>query len=811
MARSKSPRRKSAKPVEVAVVEEEEEVFPPPAPVVVTLQTAAATAAAVPIAESPPEVDKKWSWYNEQGAGPFQRFLDADDTKSPVPTLRVSLMMLFGFFLSSAVLWLSEDEFFSGTAVPSNATTFDFPVHLDFKDVGCYIQSIGKDVLFNSTGSIPSGMLTGILGQSGSGKTVLCSFLLGRGRRYCSPARGTVLLNGKATRSLESFLDRVGYVPQDDILYSDLTVEETLMFSAQWRLPRELTEDERARIVNDTLVTLDLDHLRTSRIGNIMKRSLSGGERRRVSIGMELVTLPSVLVADEPTTGLDGASAFKIVKTMRQIVDARNGSVSIVAVLHQPSARVFDLLQHLVLMSHGTVVYSGPKLQIIAYLKQFGGFQYLGPNKDPLSRSIPEYILDVLSGEEPSPWGANWTWPVHSAVMKSQFFANDSVEPATVVDTGPLSKPKSLFMQLLTRLGFRDYCENDPGTMCVLLGLQTTSKPVEALLPKPGFRRQVHIWFWTLQKIQWRKGFEVQSVVVFILAITCAFVRSFNNGWSRRPHSNFVLTMCISLLGTFGAIFTDDIAPVQRAAQSGMILAAHELSCLAADLFLGWILCHWFALNYFSFLWLRNSTFCSAPYSFQKHYEFAHILHLVYLVSCGVGKCVCAVSKHDMTTSFVMGIGLLMHFHVFALFSPSKNQATKDGFIFFNRINIAPVVLFFSKWSYVTYASEVLMLWEPDVDSDKVGRKFTLRYFSWDDSNFVRDLTRMFALWVISQIFRFVAFAVANTNGYNSAYDIPLFVIFSLKVIILHLTSLLLMTLIHEIYTSCKKAKHVRL
>lgn len=759
MARSKSPRRRR-------VVEEEEEKSS-------SSSSESDGATAVPeksIAPSqptarplpvPPTLTTSWSWYDERGAGPIQRFLEADDPKSPLPTFRVFIMMVFAFLLSSSALWLSEDEYLGFSAKPPLTTSFDFPVHIDFANVGCYIKSIGKDVLYNSTGSVPSGMLTGILGQSGSGKTVLCSFLLGRGKRYCSPARGTVSLNGKATRSLEAFLDRVGYVPQDDVLYSDLTVEETLMFNAQWRLPRDITEEERMRIVNDTMITLDLYRIRRSRIGNTMNRVLSGGERRRVSIGMELVAKPSVLIADEPTTGLDGAGAYKLIKTMRQIVDERNGSVSIVAVLHQPSARVFDLLQHVILMSHGTVVYSGPSKEIIPYMHSCCGFEYRGAVLDSQSRSVPEFILDVLSGEETSKFGLNWTWPVLTR-------ATNISSPPTVLPSFPQSPP-SLWIQFLTRIGFVQHCESDPGTLCVLLlGTHNNPKPIEASLPKPGLRRQVHIWFWTLQKIQWRKGFEVQSIVVFLLATTVAFVRSFNNGWSRRPHSNFLLTLCITLLGTFGAIFSDDIAPVQRAAQSGMILAAHELSCLAADIFMGWMLCHWFALNYFSFLWLRNSVFCSVPYSFQKHYEFAHILHLVYLVSSGLGKCICAVTKHDMASSFVIGIGLVMHFHVFALFSPSKNQATRDGFIFFKRINIAPVVLFLSKWSFVTYASEALMLWEPDVDNDKVGRNFTLRYFSWDDANFVKDLTWMFALWVFSQMFRFIAFAIGNMNAYNS-------------------------------------------
>ena len=99
-------------------------------------------------------------------------------------------------------------------------------------------------------------------------------------------------------------MDRVGFVPQADVLYDQVSVEEALAFSSQWRLPRGVSEEERRQIIDETLAVLDLTRVRHSRA-----RVLSGGERRRLSIGIELVARPSVLVLDEPTSGLDGAAA----------------------------------------------------------------------------------------------------------------------------------------------------------------------------------------------------------------------------------------------------------------------------------------------------------------------------------------------------------------------------------------------------------------------------------------------------------------------------------------------------------------------
>jgi ABC-type lipoprotein export system ATPase subunit len=240
----------------------------------------------------------KWRWYDSNGEGPITRFLRADDPTVALPTLRVIIMLLLGFLLSASVIWLSEDEFFEGTTDHTQKQhLFDFPVHVAFQDVGCSISNLAEPSLYDLTGSIPPGKLTGILGQSGSGKTLFSYQLLGRGKKVCSHANhGRVYLNGRP-RSLEAFLDRVGFVPQDDILYGDLTVEESLQFSASWRLPRLMSEQEKMEIVNETISILNLNRVRDSNVGTVRKRGISGGERRRVSIGIELVARPSVLIA----------------------------------------------------------------------------------------------------------------------------------------------------------------------------------------------------------------------------------------------------------------------------------------------------------------------------------------------------------------------------------------------------------------------------------------------------------------------------------------------------------------------------------
>lgn len=780
-----------------------------------------------PVERQVPKERYRWTWYNEAGQGPVARFLNPDEGNRTLPTMRVLLMLTFGFLLSAGVIWLSEDEFFMGTSEKRGRALEDFPVHIAFRDVGCHIHNVG-DVLRNVTGYIPPGKLTGMLGRSGSGKTLFSMQLLGRGKRHCSaPARGMVYLNGQP-RSLEAFTDRVGHVPQDDILYGELTVEESIVFSAQWRLPRSTSPQEISRIVNETIDILHLHSVRHNRIGNMDKRGISGGERRRVSIALELVAKPSVVIADEPTTGLDGANAYHLIKTLRRFVDQGKGTI--VAILHQPSERIFELLHHIILMAQGSVVYSGSPQGCIEFLKECG-FEYLGPVKDPQKRSASEFVLDVLGGMEKSSLQPSTPNGVDDETRTAQtlfhawqqklqtdrvwdMIERDMIEYSTrekellFIDEDSAHTnqihPSSFWVNILSSFGLFDHCSepsHQADVWCVVfLG---TPFPV---LPKPGLRKQVHIWFWLMIKITWRKGLFVHALVTNSLAFSVAFVRSFNQAWSRRPHANFVLSIIISLLGMLSSVYMDDIAPVQRAADSGMILAAHELANIAHTLVVGWVTCHWFTLSYFLLLWLRTGVYCCTPFRPEKYYEFAHILHVQYLVASGVGSAVLAVTSHDVRSSFVLCIGLLMFFHMFALFSPNKNQAERDSKILYGKLDISPIVLYFARWSYVRYANEALMLWEPDVDNDRVGRNFTLKYFSWVETNTIKDLTWMCALWMLAMASRFTFFFLANVNAYNTAFDIPLFLVFLIKILSLHLTSLIMFSLVHEFYISWKNA-----
>jgi ABC-type multidrug transport system ATPase subunit len=307
-------------------------------------------------------------WYNDKGVGPVGRLWDGEHNRaqSLLSGKRVQIFWVLGVIISAVGVWMTNDAYMQGPSPPTMAA--ELPVHIAFQSIGCMIKGMKRPALQNVTGEIAPGRLTAVLGQSGSGKSTLTHALLGRGKKQCSPASGVVYLNGWQS-PLEVYLDRVGFVPQDDVLYPELTVEETLRFSADWRLPRRISKERREELLQDTLDTLDLNRIRHQRVGDVMRRGISGGEKKRVSIGMELIAAPSVLVMDEPTSGLDSAGAYRLVRTLRMIADK---GVSVVTVLHQPSARVFDLIQDLVLLQDGQAVYVGDKDGVLPYLSQLG-------------------------------------------------------------------------------------------------------------------------------------------------------------------------------------------------------------------------------------------------------------------------------------------------------------------------------------------------------------------------------------------------------------------------------------------------------
>ncbi|EXB65354.1 ABC transporter G family member 6 [Morus notabilis] len=246
-----------------------------------------------------------------------------------------------------------------------------------------------RTILNSISGEARDGEILAILGASGSGKTTLLDALANRIEK--ESLKGTVSLNGEV---LESRLWKaiVAYVMQDDLLFPMLTVEETLGFAAEFRLPRTLEESKKKARVQDLIDQLGLRSAAKTIIGDEGRRGVSGGERRRVSIGIDIIHGPILLFLDEPTSGLDSTSAFTVVNVLKNI--ARGGSVVVMSV-HQPSYRIIGLLDKLIFLSKGQVVYRGSPINLPLFCSKFG--RPIPDNANPV-----EFMLDLISELEDS-------------------------------------------------------------------------------------------------------------------------------------------------------------------------------------------------------------------------------------------------------------------------------------------------------------------------------------------------------------------------------------------------------------------------
>ena len=203
--------------------------------------------------------------------------------------------------------------------------------------------------------SIYPGEMVALMGPSGAGKTTLLEVL--SGRRPASSGR--VLLNGRDLfKGWEEHRHNIGFVPQEDIMHRDLTVFEVLYFAAKLRLPRDLPDDAIISTVEQMLVRMGLAHVRGMIIGDETIRGVSGGQRKRVNIAIELLTEPNLLFLDEPTSGLDATSALDVLRLLR---DLANNGKTIIMTIHQPRFEVYEMMDSLVLLaSGGNLAYYGP-------------------------------------------------------------------------------------------------------------------------------------------------------------------------------------------------------------------------------------------------------------------------------------------------------------------------------------------------------------------------------------------------------------------------------------------------------------------
>ncbi|KAH7550575.1 hypothetical protein JRO89_XS13G0224200 [Xanthoceras sorbifolium] len=230
----------------------------------------------------------------------------------------------------------------------------DVSARLTWKDLTVMVSlSNGEtqNVLEGLTGYAEPGTLTALMGPSGSGKSTLLDALSSRlaANAFLS---GTILLNGRKTKL--SF-GTAAYVTQDDNLIGTLTVRETISYSARLRLPDNMPWSEKRALVESTIIEMGLQDCADTVIGNWHLRGISGGEKRRVSIALEILMRPRLLFLDEPTSGLDSASAFFVTQTLRGL--SRDGR-TVIASIHQPSSEVFELFDRLYLLSGGKTFFA---------------------------------------------------------------------------------------------------------------------------------------------------------------------------------------------------------------------------------------------------------------------------------------------------------------------------------------------------------------------------------------------------------------------------------------------------------------------
>ncbi|KAM1741115.1 hypothetical protein ACFX12_011281 [Malus domestica] len=275
------------------------------------------------------------------------------------------------------------------------------PVTLKFEDVGYSIKlqatnggcvashkpKSTRTVLNGVSGIVLPGELLAMLGPSGSGKTTLLTAL---GSRLPGKISGKITYNGQNFSS--SMKHNIGFVSQDDVLYPHLSVLETLTYTALLRLPKQLTKEEKIEQVETVIMELGLNRCRDTVVGGPLLRGISGGERKRVSIGQEMLVNPSLLLLDEPTSGLDSTTAQRIIVTLQRL--ARGGR-TVITTIHQPSSRLYRMFDKVMVLSDGYPIYSGHADRVMEYFGSIGyevGFNFINP---------ADVLLDLANGIAP--------------------------------------------------------------------------------------------------------------------------------------------------------------------------------------------------------------------------------------------------------------------------------------------------------------------------------------------------------------------------------------------------------------------------
>ena len=247
-----------------------------------------------------------------------------------------------------------------------------------------------KQILNEISGYAEPGKFLAIIGPSGAGKTTLLNILCRRMR--IGRKEGEMTLNGKSLNSSsynEKYTKAIGYVLQHDALLPFLTVYETLMYSGMLTLPNTLSTSMKIERINEIMNELGLTKVKNDFVGNELVRGISGGEKKRLSIAIELLRSPCVLFLDEPTSGLDAKNALRLCENLASL--AHKYKYTVITTIHQPRAQIFNQFDNLLILAGGgKQIYFGPANNTLDYF----GSQGL---ECPIHENPADFFIDCVT------------------------------------------------------------------------------------------------------------------------------------------------------------------------------------------------------------------------------------------------------------------------------------------------------------------------------------------------------------------------------------------------------------------------------
>ncbi|XP_064991162.1 ABC transporter G family member 41-like isoform X1 [Musa acuminata AAA Group] len=276
------------------------------------------------------------------------------------------------------------------------------PLAMTFQNVNYYVDTPLEmreqvhaekrlQLLHNITGAFQPGILSALMGVSGAGKTTLLDVLAGR--KTGGTIEGDIRIGGYPKRQ-ETFARISGYCEQFDIHSPQITVEESVMYSAWLRLPPQIDGKTRSKFVHEVLETIELDSIKDSLVGIQGVSGLSTEQRKRLTIAVELVSNPSIIFMDEPTSGLDARAAAIVMRAVKNVAETGR---TVVCTIHQPSIDIFEAFDELILMRRGgELIYTGPtgkhSSKVIEYFEGISGVPKIRDNYNPAT-----WMLEVTS------------------------------------------------------------------------------------------------------------------------------------------------------------------------------------------------------------------------------------------------------------------------------------------------------------------------------------------------------------------------------------------------------------------------------